>query len=125
LLGNYIGSDIVLIGELSLYGKFYEIQEYMFYRRFHPMASSNDKSIENQQLFFDPNTKGRLSFRLLRHPYQYFISAFRAPIGYYDKIRLFHFIFTEMVINRNNIIIELCDNIKIIKKRMVKRIRNV
>lgn len=36
LLGNFIGADHALLAELGLKGRFYEIPEYLFYRRDHP-----------------------------------------------------------------------------------------
>ena len=40
LLRPEVGSDIALLAELSLYGKFYEYPERLFYRRFHPQSGS-------------------------------------------------------------------------------------
>jgi glycosyltransferase involved in cell wall biosynthesis len=65
LLGNYIASDINLIIELTLYGKFIEIPVPLFYRRMHERATSWDRSdIEVQREFWDPSKK-RLQFQSL------------------------------------------------------------
>ncbi len=40
LLGSFVGSDINLLAELSLYGKFYELPELLFHRRFHKTSGS-------------------------------------------------------------------------------------
>jgi glycosyltransferase involved in cell wall biosynthesis len=40
LIGNYHSSDKVLLAELVLRGKFFEIPEYLFFRRFHPEMST-------------------------------------------------------------------------------------
>jgi len=40
LLGPFVGSDINLLAELSLYGKFYELPELLFHRRFHKTSGS-------------------------------------------------------------------------------------
>ena len=39
LLGSYISSDRVLVGELALWGKFYEVDQPLFSSRFHPGCS--------------------------------------------------------------------------------------
>ena len=39
-----LGADVNLMAELSLYGKFYEIPEFLFYRRLHAAASSGLKA---------------------------------------------------------------------------------
>jgi len=54
LIGNFVGSDIHLLAELSLYGKFLCIPERLFFRRDHIDASSYDKSDQAQVEFFDP-----------------------------------------------------------------------
>jgi glycosyltransferase involved in cell wall biosynthesis len=112
LLGNYIGSDIILIGELSLYGRFHEIPEYLFYRRFHSKASSSDKSTDSQQEFFDPKTKGKIAFPSLRHPYQHFISISRSPIEFGEKSILYYKILRNTISDRNNIAREFIFNAK-------------
>lgn len=40
LLGEYVGSDITLLAELSLYGRFLELPERLFFRRFHETSGS-------------------------------------------------------------------------------------
>jgi len=40
LLGSHVGSDINLLAELALYGKFYELPEVLFHRRFHNKSGS-------------------------------------------------------------------------------------
>jgi glycosyltransferase involved in cell wall biosynthesis len=39
LIGKYVGSDRVLLAELGLLGKLFEVPEYLFHRRDHPQAS--------------------------------------------------------------------------------------
>ena len=40
LLGSYMASDINLLAELSLYGKFHELPHRLFFRRFHQDSGS-------------------------------------------------------------------------------------
>jgi glycosyltransferase involved in cell wall biosynthesis len=40
LLGAFVGSDINLLAELTLYGKYCELPERLFYRRFHKTSGS-------------------------------------------------------------------------------------
>ena len=60
LIENYTPSDKVLLEELTLYGHFFELPEYLFFRRMHAAASSADRRIEAQQQFFAPKTKGKV-----------------------------------------------------------------
>ena len=55
LIGSYISSDLPLLGELALRGKFYEIPEYLLTRRVHaaqPWMASRDRSF--RESWFDP-----------------------------------------------------------------------
>lgn len=48
----YPGGDCRLLGELSLRGKFFEIPEYLFFRRIHPNASTQNRDSDWRSLFF-------------------------------------------------------------------------
>jgi len=53
-----VAADINLIAELTLYGRFYEIPEFLFSRRMHPQASSWDRrDAERQRKFWDPTRR--------------------------------------------------------------------
>ena len=39
-LGSYPSSDLILLGKLALYGKFYEVPSYLFWKRDHPESST-------------------------------------------------------------------------------------
>lgn len=120
LMGGYISSDIVMIAELVLYGQFFEIPDFLFYRRFHPQALSSNKSIESQQNFFDPNTKGKISMSYYRHPYQNILSIIRSPIMFKDKITLCYMVVREMISNRKEMGKELKQMVVMLKSRYLK-----
>ena len=93
LLRNFPGGDIPLVAELTLYGKFWEIPEFLFYRRFHPAASSSYKDdVSLTQEFFDPKTKGRMSLREWRHLCAHGRSVMQAPLDFAEKMRLGRFL---------------------------------
>lgn len=88
LLQNYKASDINLILELSLYGQFYEIPEYLFSRRIHPGASSFDRNNEKVlKAFWDPSKK-KLELQFLRSFYELLKGITRAPIPPKEKFKL-------------------------------------
>jgi len=89
LLGNYIASDINLIIELTLYGKFHELPDYLFSRRMHPEASSWDRSDEETQREFWDTSKKKLWFQHTRAMYEYFRAVKRAPIPLKEKKEIF------------------------------------
>jgi len=88
LIRNFPGGDIPLLAELTLYGTFWEIPEFLFYRRFHPGASSSIKDIEQAQEFYDPLTKGRLFLYYWNQLLAHSRTVWRAPVGITEKLRL-------------------------------------
>ena len=87
LIGDYPRSDRNLIGELSLYGKIFEVPDYLFSRRFHPNLSSHPSQTEyDLAVWFDPNKKGGMVFPRWRRLAEYIKAIIRAPIGFSEKI---------------------------------------
>ena len=79
LFGNYIGSDVNLLAEISLLGQIYEIPELLFFRRSHQQAYSNrasDKkfSIEEEMSWWTQN-------------YRFFSEWWRIYIEYFKSVR--------------------------------------
>ena len=92
LLGNYIASDINLILELTLYGKFLEVQEPLFSRRMHEDASSWDRSDNDvQREFWDPSKK-KMGFSYTRGQYELLRAIRRSPIKPQEKRSLYGFV---------------------------------
>jgi len=63
LLGNFAGSDIVLLAELTLRGCFYEVPERLFLRRHHPGFYDSRMPQRYQRTFwFDPAKREQIVF---------------------------------------------------------------
>jgi glycosyltransferase involved in cell wall biosynthesis len=88
LTGNYPASDMVLLGEVLLHGKFHEIPEFLFLRRDHPGTSvrANPKSEERAE-FLDPNQKGKIQLPTCRWFYEWMKCVYRSPVGILEGIR--------------------------------------
>jgi glycosyltransferase involved in cell wall biosynthesis len=54
----YPGGDCSLLGELSLEGKFVELPDYLFFRRFHPAAASQNNDPEWQSVYYTGRSGG-------------------------------------------------------------------
>jgi glycosyltransferase involved in cell wall biosynthesis len=92
LLRNYMGGDLPLIAEMSLYGKFYEIPDAIFYRRMHEGASSAMKNSSDVMAFFDPNkTQRKVFLHKWTHLGANLKSVSRAPIPFGEKLRIYAF----------------------------------
>jgi len=85
LLNDFLSADVVFQAELSMYGTFWEIPEFLFYRRFHPQASS---TMTKEQLlaFYQPQNSHPLWLREWRHIWEHLRSVLRAPLGITDKL---------------------------------------
>lgn len=85
LYQNYIGADVNMIAELSLYGKFYEIPEYLFYRRMDPESATKLKSMEQIWRYYDPEGKKRMVFQNWKYYLGLLGPALKAPIPLREK----------------------------------------
>jgi glycosyltransferase involved in cell wall biosynthesis len=63
LIGGYIGSDLILLANLTLLGKFYEIPKHLLLVRQHAKRSI-ERSYTDIAVWFDPNNKGKIVFPL-------------------------------------------------------------
>ncbi|TMD71563.1 MAG: glycosyltransferase family 2 protein [Chloroflexi bacterium] len=88
LLGSYFGADIVLLAELVLYGAFWEVPEFLFYRRFHEAAHSRMTTIDQWKAFWNPEDRGRIYFYAWRHLWEHARSLPRAPLDAAEKLRV-------------------------------------
>lgn len=112
LLGNYIASDINLVGELSLYGRFKEIPITLFNRRMHPQASSWERNdVERQRNFWDP-AKRRMVMQTWRSIYEFYKAVARAPIPLNDKRIISYFLLKRAYSRKDPLKRELVDVIK-------------
>lgn len=61
LIVSYVGSDRVLLAELGLRGRLYEIPEYLFHRRDHPQTSGRAFDMYKRLVWFDPSKKRQIN----------------------------------------------------------------
>lgn len=59
LIDTFTSSDMVLLSELALLGKFFEVPDYLFYRRDHPGMSIRAYERRDRAQWFDPKLKGK------------------------------------------------------------------
>jgi glycosyltransferase involved in cell wall biosynthesis len=116
-LGNYPGSDVVLMAELSLYGQFFEVPERLFFRRQERANVIRDQSVENWQEFFDPQTRGRLFLRTWRHQYEYVRAVLRAPLPFGERAQLLSYLGRLCVTHRGTLARELAAAVRTVAAR--------
>jgi glycosyltransferase involved in cell wall biosynthesis len=120
LMRSYTGGDIPLIHELSLYGKFYEVPEHLFYRRMHEGAASAMKDEKDVMTLYDPKKRDTL---FLYNWVQFgadLKSVARAPIPFAEKLRIYAFEGRRMIWDRKDLAEELASAAASIGRKMAK-----
>ncbi|MCI0557387.1 MAG: glycosyltransferase family 2 protein [Nitrososphaera sp.] len=107
---HFSGSDINLIAELCLYGKFVEVPERLFYRRINVNAHSGMLTKTQVQQRFWPHDKKAMLFRLRKSSLEYFAAVLRSPLTYRDKHTIFLRLARRVFWVRGPLIRELLSN---------------
>jgi glycosyltransferase involved in cell wall biosynthesis len=90
LIGKYAVSDRVLLAELALVGRFYEVPEYLFYRRIHPQKSTQANTTDEEiAAWFDPATRGRVLAPRWKRFLGHLRSIRRAPLSWDGRMRCY------------------------------------
>jgi len=84
-MGAYLAGDRCLMAELSLFGPFVEVPEYLMYRRTH---AGNQRNHVELQRFFHPATPDTFRARELRVLCEHVGAVARAPVSLPTKLRL-------------------------------------
>jgi len=89
LMGTELASDIRFVAEMSLYGKFSLIPEYLFFRRLHPDASSWEReNMERQRAYYDPGSNWTFALHTWRRFARLTAAVLKAPITARERARL-------------------------------------
>src|SRR5260370_13995928 len=113
--GSYVNSDAVLLAQMSLLGRFYEVPEHLFISRRHIGQSSTILPVRLAQPRFrltnryctlpcpewwDPAKPRALTFPEFRQLREYFLSIYRAPLGARQKLRCYFMLLPWIKIHR-------------------------
>jgi len=88
---DYPGSDVALMPELSLYGKFIEIPERLFFRRMQAGAHFGHGTPELHRRYY-PGSKRGPEWRARSLIRQMLSGVGRAPVRARDRLRLYEFV---------------------------------
>lgn len=89
LQANYTASDRTLMSEISLYGRFHQILEPLFYKRFHPGNVYLDW--RTRMAWFGKEYIGKIVFPWWLQFVDYLRTIRRTPVSAYDKFRCYLF----------------------------------
>jgi len=86
LFGKYVGADTGFIAEMSLYGKFFQVQKQQFYRRFHTESSSWNRGDQEQEArrFHAANVR-RVPFGTWLSHQRFWAAVLRSPLSLRQK----------------------------------------
>jgi len=102
--GSYVNSDGVLLAQMSLLGRFYEVPEHLFINRHHSARSAATLPVRVTQRRFrltnrygtlpcpewwDPAKTRALTFPEFRQLLEYFLSIYRVPLSAGQKLRCY------------------------------------
>ena len=101
LHGDYRGADANLLAELSLYGRLYEVPEYLFLRRDHSKAYTQQfcankkfkttKGLDQQKAWW--SNSSWINYTNLKNCYEFFNSVNRVPLKLSEKFLCYRTIF--------------------------------
>jgi glycosyltransferase involved in cell wall biosynthesis len=94
---NYTDSDRTLLCELSLYGKFYEIPEPLFFKRYHQKNMYIDWRA--RMAWFNPALKGKAVFPYWMQFFDYLVTIRRVPVGWFDKLMCYLYMGYWLLVN--------------------------
>jgi len=106
LPGDYLGSDMVFLAELVLYGPFWEIPEVLFFRRLHDGAFSN-MALPEKQTYYRPERRPGVHLQGWRHLWEHVRALARAPIPASERGRLTWFLIRRAISQRDDLAREL------------------
>ena len=91
VIANYIGSDLVLLAEIALLGRFYKIPSDLFFRRDHPQKSDRaNRTLEELAAWYRPDNKSSIyQLRNSRLFLEYLACLRRHPLGLQQKARCY------------------------------------
>ena len=89
-LGSYPSSDLILLGKLALYGKFYEVPSYLFWKRDHPGTSIRAHRFFRERIaWYDPAKKGKLHLTRWKWLREYLGAIRTAPLQWHERVRCY------------------------------------
>lgn len=101
LIRPYAHSDRVLLAELSLYGKFREVSEFLFFRRVHPKISQIANPSDRQfSAWFDPRNKGKASLAKFQRYLEYVQLISNCQLPLLERVHCYQQILKRLFISK-------------------------
>ena len=122
LLGTYAGSDRVTLGELALHGRFHQIEQALFFRRWHAGQSSQAFPSCRARLAWNfPERPRRIVFPIIRLSLEWPRTVARAPLPWRVRVRCARAVARWTLNRRQGMVDELELAARVIAQRAVRR----
>jgi glycosyltransferase involved in cell wall biosynthesis len=120
-LAAYTESDVNLMAELALHGKFHEIPEPLFRRRVTPAASTQRFRGDLRQIyaFYDPKLAHRIVLPVWRQNYERWRAIRRAPIPRAERAALYRWVLRNLVVQRGRLVREVASALGELGRRVL------
>lgn len=120
LFAKHVSSDIGFVAEMSLYGKFYQIEKHQFFRRMHEDSSSwSTNDHRHQARTYHAARAGYLPFSRVRFHRRFVRAVRRSPLGLGDRLYLYAFLFAHAVSDRRRLTRESLKDLRWMFGRLV------
>jgi glycosyltransferase involved in cell wall biosynthesis len=108
LYGIFADYDRVLLAELGLYGRFFEVNEFLFFHREHENRSINLFPGRYERMaWIDPKRVGKVTFPHLRQFREYLAAIGRSPISFGQKLECYKAMLGWLKKNRSRIYVDM------------------
>jgi glycosyltransferase involved in cell wall biosynthesis len=88
LIGGYLGSDLVLLGDLALRGAFYQVPEVLFLHREHDQRSMlKPQGADNMTQWYDASKSGQFVMPYWKRAFMNFKTLFRVPMPLSQRLQ--------------------------------------
>lgn len=87
LIGDYYASDLVLLAELALYGRFHEVREDLLLHREHPTRSVYAPTRQAMTAWLNPLQAGRHTLSTWRWFVGYLSAVGRSPLSWQERLQ--------------------------------------
>jgi hypothetical protein len=114
LHGSHTAADINFLAEMSLYGKFYELLDYLLFRRIHPGSSSWDRKNHQRQIVWSDPTRRGLSLDTWQATRSFFSAVRRCPAPFREKRVMYAYLLRETYWQRETLRSELFDAFRLV-----------
>jgi len=116
---SYPPADLVLTIELALHGKFVEVSEPLFFRRFDRASAQalGHRREEDVRRFHDPTLRSRMLLSLWRLHAAYFAAVWRAPLTRSERRRAFGYLGRQVYWSRHHLWADLVTSARKLSSR--------